>query len=119
MRAQMPMKMPDAQQLQRMAARFAPTDITADVSKLSAGRSARAGEIDRGVEDRGRVVSASGLVRQWADADRPRGGPVAGRPRASALLPHQQGSVVAARSQSAVPAWSAGQAGRGELLSRG
>ena len=40
-------------------------------------------------------------------------------PRAAALLPDQQGSVVAARSQRAVRARRAGEAGGGELLSRG
>ena len=50
--AQSPMRAPDAAQLQRMAARFAPTDIGADLSKLS--------DADRTVL--GKLVDASKLI---------------------------------------------------------
>jgi Peptidase family M49 len=57
--------MPDAQTLQKMAARFAPTDIAADLSKLSAG--------DRRVlaklVEASKIVDALFLRQAWAGND--------------------------------------------------
>ena len=55
--------------LARKIARFAPTDVTADVSKLPA-TDGRPGEAGAGVEDHRRALPAAGLVGQRSDADR-------------------------------------------------
>ena len=110
--------MPDTVKLQQMAARFAPTEIGADLSKLS--------DADRRVlaklVEASKIIDALFLRQVWAGNDAMlldlAARPVAGRARAAALLPDQQGAVVAARSQRAVRARRAGQAGRRELLSR-
>ena len=114
-----PPPMPDAQTIQKMAARFAPTEIGADLSKLSDDRSPRAREAGRGVQDRRRAVPAPGVGRQRGDAARSGARSVADRARAAALLPDQQGPVVAARSQPGLRAGRAAQAGGGQLLSGG
>ena len=107
----------DTVKLQRMAARFAPTEIGADLSKAVGRRSPRPRQARRGVEDHRRAVPAAGLGRQRGDAARSRHGRDAGGSRAAALLPDQQGTVVAARSQRAVRPGRAGQARGRELLS--
>ena len=100
-------------------ARFAPTSIRADVSHLVRRRTAACW---RSSWRRRRCIDALFLRQVWAgneamlldlahDHD-------AGGPRAAALLPDQQGSVVAARSRRGVRAGRAGQAGRRQLLSR-
>ena len=74
-------RVPDTQTLQQMAARFAPTDITADLSKLS--------DADRRVlaklVEASKIVDALFLRQVWAgqrgDADRP--GARSSRPRAA------------------------------------
>src|SRR3954463_15203335 len=57
--------LPDAQMLQKMAARFAPTDITADLSKLS--------DADRRVlarlVDAAKIIDALFLRQVWAGND--------------------------------------------------
>ena len=57
-------QVPDAQTLQKMAARFAPTEISADLSQLSRRGPPGAREARRGVEDRRRPVPAPGVGRQ-------------------------------------------------------
>ena len=89
---------PDTVKLQQMAARFAPTEIGGDLSSLSPS--------DRQVL--AKLIAASKIIdglflRQvWAGKrrDAPRSGrrPHDSRPRAASSLPHQQRSVVAARS---------------------
>ncbi len=91
-------RMPATAELQRMAARFAPTDITADVSRLSPNDRRVLGEAGRGVEDHRCVVSAAGLVGQRRDAARSGAATNARRSRAAALLPDQQGTVGSPRS---------------------
>ena len=108
---------PDAQTLQKMAARFAPTEIGADLSKLSAA--------DRRVlaklVEASKIIDALFLRQVWAGneamlLDLVRDQSPA-RPRAAALLPDQQGPVVAARSQPGLRAGRAAEAGGGQLLS--
>ena len=91
--------MPDTQTLQRMAARFAPTEISADLSKLS--------DTDRRVlaklVEASKIVDGLFLRQAWAGNDAMLRGSgarsVARRARAPALLPDQQGTVVAPRPQ--------------------
>ena len=103
--------------LQKMTARFAPTEITADLSTLSA--------TDRQVLAKlvqaSKILDALFLRQVWAGnepmlldlvRDQTRRGA-----RAPALLSDEQGTVVAARSQRAVRARRAGQAGGREFLS--
>ena len=71
------------------------------------------------VEDDRRSLSAPGLGGQRADAARPRPRRDARRARTAELFPHQQGTVVAPGSQSAVRARRAGEAGGCQLLSGG
>ena len=82
-----------------MTARFAPVDLTADVSRLPDERAPGAGEAGRGREGLRRAVPAPGLGGQRGDAPRPGARRLAARPRAAALLPDQQGAVVAPRSR--------------------
>ena len=108
---------PDTSTLVRMTARFAPTEIGADLSKLSAADRRVARQAGRGGEDRRRVVPPAGVVGQRGDAARPGARRFARRPRAAALFPDQQGAVVAARSQPAVRPRRAAEAGGRQLLS--
>ena len=109
--------MPDTQTLQQMAARFAPTDITADLSKMS--------DADRRVL--GKLVEASKIVdalflRQvWAgnDAmllDLARDQSPEGRARLHYFLINK-GPWSRLDHNAAVRAGRAGQAGRRQLLS--
>ncbi len=92
-------KQPDEAKLEQMTARFAPTEITADVAKLSPN--------DRKVL--AKLVEASqiidGIFLRQAWAGNPSmlldlaGDTSHGRPRAAPLFPHQQRPLVAARSQ--------------------
>ena len=112
---------PDLAALRAMTARFAPVDIAADISKLPANERAGAGaswwrprgswtpcSCGRSGPATSRCCSSS-----WRDD-------VAARPRAPALLPDQQGPVVAPRPQRAVRARASPAKPRGrQLLSRG
>ena len=104
--------------LERRTARFAPTEIArrpVAAVRRAIGRVlaklVEASKIDR------RAVPAAGVGRQRGDAARSGPRPDARRPRAAALLPDQQGPVVAAGSQRGVRAGRAAQAGGRELLS--
>ena len=67
--------------------------------RAAGGRAQGAGAHDSRRAGDGRAVPASGLGRQRVDADGPAAGPEPDRPGPPALLPDQQGAVVAARSQ--------------------
>ena len=107
----------ETKKLETMAARFAPVDLTADVSKLPANeRQALAKLVEAA-----KVIDALFLRQVWAgnetmllDLVRDE---LAARTRAPALLPDQQGAVVAARSQRGVRRRRAAEARAGQLLS--
>ena len=109
----------EAERLQRMAARFAPTEIRVDLSKLSRRRSSRAGEARRSIEDHGRAVSPSGVGRAtkrcWPSSS---GDQTPAGSRSAALFPDQQGPVVASRCKRAVRSRRASEARWRQLLSR-
>ena len=110
---------PNLDQLKTMTARFAPVDLSADVSNLPANERQALAQARRSGEGDGCAVPAPGLGRQRDDAARSAAGHLGARPRAAALLSAQQGPVVAPRSQRAVHSRRAGEAGAGELLSGG
>ena len=91
--------MSEAARLQKMTARFAPTEHQRRPVEAVGCRPTRPRQAGRGVESPRRAVPAPGLGRQRSDAAGPRARHDAGRPRAPALLPDQQGPVVAARSR--------------------
>ncbi len=100
-----------------MSARFAPTEIGADVSKLSA--------VDRRVLakliEASKIIDALFLRQVWVDNESMLLNLVrdetSGRARAAALLPDQQRSLVADRWEPDLRAWGARQARRCEFLS--
>ncbi len=102
-----------------MVARSRRPSSRVDLSKLSAA--------DRGVlaklVEASKIIDALFLRQVWEGNDAMlldlARDETRGRPRAAALLPDQQGSVVAARSQRAVRRRRAGQAGGREFLSGG
>ena len=95
---------PDQKQLEAMSARFASVEIRADVASLPANeRQALAKLVDAA-----RVMDALFLRQSWAGNEAKlvelARRPLAGGPGPPALLPDQQGPVVAPRSQPAVSA---------------
>jgi hypothetical protein len=111
-----PTSVPDAAKLAGMAARFAPTDIGADLSKLStADRRVLAKLIEAS-----KIIDALFLRQVWAGNDAMLLDLVhddtASGPRPAALLPDQQRPMVAPRSQRALRAEGAGEARRSQLL---
>ena len=110
---------PDEAQLRAMTARFAPVDIGADVSSLPEGERRALAKL----VEAARVMDALFLRQVWAgnealllellDDRSPLG------QARLALLPDQQGPVVAARPRRAVRPRRAGQAGGRQLLPGG
>ncbi len=105
--------------LEAQIRRFAPVDITADVSALpDSERQSLAEMLRRRASDR-RTVPRAGLGRQHDGADSAGGRPHAGGPGAAALLPDQQRPMVAPRQERVVPRSRrrrAREAGTGQLL---
>ena len=85
--------------LQPKSARFAPTDLTADITALPPNERDALAHMVRAAQ----VMDALFLEQVWAgnesDALQPDQGRIAGRQGAAARIPDQQGAVVAARSQ--------------------
>ena len=102
----------------RRSARFAPTDLTADITALPPNEREALAHMVRAAQ----VMDALFLEQVWAGNEahalQPDQGRVAARQGAAARLPGQQGAVVAARSQRVVRARRAGEAGVRQLLSR-
>ena len=96
-----------------MTARFAPVDLTADVSTLPANERQALAKLVEAAQGVRRALPATGVGRQRVDAVDARTRPVRPRPRPAALLSPQQGPVVAARSQRAVRARCAAEAATG------
>ena len=87
-----------------MTARFAPGAHRRRPRGAARERAAGAGEAGRGGAAHGRALPAPGLGGQRDAAPGPARGRLAAGPRAPALLPHQQGALVAPRRGRAVPA---------------
>ncbi len=112
---------PDEAALRRMSARFAPVEIAADINSLPAGEKRALAKL----VEASRLMDALFLRQVWAGneslfmelvaarVERRSGGACQTR-----LLPDQQGSLVAARSQPGVRRWCAREAGSRQLLSR-
>ena len=104
---------PDAAELARMTARFAPVDIGADITDAPGQRAPGAGQARRGRSRARRHLPAPGVGRQFTAADGPRRRRHAARAGPPALLHDQQGPVVESRSQRALHSRRAGQAAPG------
>ena len=104
--------------LDAQAARFAPTELSADVAGLPEPERQALAHMIRAAQ----VMDALFLRQVWAGNEAMllalQQRPEPARPGPLALLPDQQGAVVAARPQRAVRARRARQAGGGQLLSR-
>ena len=104
--------------LDTQAARFAPTELSADIAGLPEPERQALAHMIRAAQ----VMDALFLRQVWAGNESMLYGPAAGpepdRPGPLGLLPDQQGAVVAARSQHGVRARRAREAAGGQLLRR-
>ncbi len=109
----------DLQRLESMIRRYAPVDLTADVAALPENERKALAKI----VEAAKVFDALFLRQVWEGNETMAldlvQRSVASRAGSPALLPDQQGTVVAPRSQRAVHPGGAEEAGAGQLLSRG